>query len=74
MLFFKNSSQITSKLTPNLRYYESLTVSGYKKWVQPSLLLRAPQDAIGDLSLMESFILALCYTALPLLSTWKVYR
>jgi hypothetical protein len=51
--------------------YESVTGSRYVKRVQPSLLLQTPQDPIGHLSMMESFILVLLLMLVPLLSMWK---
>jgi hypothetical protein len=52
--------------------YESTTGSRDEKRATLSPLLQTPQDPIGNLSMVESFVLVLLFTALHSLSTWKV--
>jgi hypothetical protein len=44
--------------------YESVTASRYVKRVQPSLLMRTPQDPSGDVSLTVSLRLVLYFNTL----------
>jgi hypothetical protein len=47
--------------------YESVTASRYVKRVQLLLLLRTPQHPTESLSMMESFVLTLCFNTLHVL-------